>query len=193
MDYPREDHSSRNVNLCTFLFLGKICDHKGIFDLLDVITDHFSSLDGKIKLIIAGMGETRRLENYIKDNKLGDIVEYVGWVDDEAKRQLLNESDVVILPSYYEGVPICILEGFSYHLPAISTYVGGVPEILEDGKNGLLIYPGDHKALYDAVKQMVDSPSVRLAMGDYAFQTSMAHLPSQVEENLIELYSQLIK
>ena len=193
MDYPREDHSSRNVNLCTFLFLGKICDHKGIFDLLDVITDHFSSLDGKIKLIIAGMGETERLENYIKDNKLRDIVEYVGWVDDEAKRQLLNESDVVILPSYYEGVPICILEGYSYHLPAISTRVGGIPEILEDEKNGILFTPGDKDALYNAIIRMTDFPSVRLAMGEYAYQTSLAHLPSQVEESLIELYSQLLK
>ena len=193
MDYPQENHSSRDTTLCTFLFLGKICDHKGVFDMLDVITTHFLSLEGKMQLIIAGNGETDRLKGYIKDHHLGDVVKYTGWVDDNGKRQLLNQSDVIILPSYYEGVPICILEGFSYHLPAISTNVGGIPEILENGKNGILFTPGDKDALYNAIIRMTDSPSERLTMGDYAFQTSKNYLPNQVEDSLIQLYSQLIK
>jgi glycosyltransferase involved in cell wall biosynthesis len=192
MDYPREDHSSRNATLCTFLFLGKICDHKGVFDLLDVINSHFSSLNGKMRLFIAGIGETERLTKYVENQHLESIVKYMGWVDDEAKCQLLNLSDVVILPSYYEGVPICILEGFSYHLPAISTCVGGIPEILEDGKNGIMITPGDKNALYHAVCQMINSPSKRMKMGENAFQTCRNHLPDQVEESLKLLYSKLL-
>ena len=110
----------------------------------------------------------------------------------DAKCQLLNQSDVIILPSYYEGVPICLLEGYSYHLPAISTCVGGIPEILEDGKNGIMITPGDKSALYHAVCQMINSPSKRMEMGEDAFKTSRNHLPDQVEESLKLLYSKLL-
>jgi len=192
MDRPQEDHSQRDAQLCTFLFLGKICDHKGTFDLLDVIVEHLSSFRGRMRLLIAGNGETTRLEEYIRSHQLEDIVHFKGWVNGEEKRRLLNMSDVVILPSYYEGVPICLLEGFSYHLPAISTCVGGIPEILHDGANGILIQPGDKSALFEAMMRMTNHPEQRQAMGDQAFEISKEHLPEKVEESLLQIYSKLL-
>jgi glycosyltransferase involved in cell wall biosynthesis len=192
MDRPKEDHSVRQKQLCTFLFLGKICDHKGVFDLLDVINTHSSFFRGRMQLLLAGNGETERLKLYIKNHQLEDIVHFAGWVNGEEKCRLLNQSDVVVLPSYYEGVPICLLEGFSYHLPAISTCVGGIPEILEDGKNGIMIQPGDKKALYTALKRMIESPQERLEMGNQAYLQSINHLPEKVENSLEHIYYQLI-
>lgn len=64
---------------------------------------------------------------------------------------MLNGADVYVLPSYKEGLPISILEAMSYSLPVISTRVGGIPEIIMNGKNGLLINPGDKEALYESI------------------------------------------
>lgn len=192
MDEPHEDHACRNPQKCTFLFLGKICDHKGVFDLLNVINENSEQLRPFLRLLIAGIGETERLLSYIKTHHLEDIIEYKGWVDGDEKTQLLNQSDVFVLPSYYEGVPISLLEGFSYHLPAITTPVGGIPEILKDGENGILIQPGDKKALFLAMKRLIESPELREKMGNIGYITSMEHLPCKVEETLSCLYKQYI-
>lgn len=190
MEIPAEDHSCRKDPRCTFLFLGKVCDHKGLFDLLDVFQEHAEELRSATRLLIAGIGESDRLLSFIRTHQLEDFVEYKGWVEGDSKTLLLNQSDVFVLPSYYEGVPISLLEGFSYHLPAIATNVGGIPEILHDGENGILITPGDKDALYLAMKRLADSPSLRMEMGGKGHETSMEHLPCKVEDRLTKLYKQ---
>ena len=108
------------------------------------------------------------------------------------KERLLNECDVYILPSYFEGVPISLLEAFSYHLPVISTNVGGIPEILTDGDNGMIISPGDKNALLQAIKVLASSSELREQMGKNAYQRSLSHLPQNVEKSLTNVYNELL-
>ena len=192
IDSPQEDHSCRDNKVCTFLFLGKICQEKGLFDLIEVISDHIHEFDGKIRLVIAGIGETDKLKSAISHPQLKDIIRYVGWVSGTDKERLLNECNVYILPSYFEGVPISLLEAFSYHLPVISTNVGGIPEILTDGDNGLMISPGDKNALLQAMTKLAASPELRDQMGKNAYQRSLSHLPQNVEKSLTNIYNELL-
>lgn len=111
------------------------------------------------RILIAGSGaEETRLREYVKQNGLQSNVEFLGWITKEQKPSLLVKADVLVLPSYNEGLPIAILEAMSYALPIISTNVGSIAEAVQEGVNGFLIAPGDINALADSmVKLTVDN------------------------------------
>ena len=192
IEEPEEDHSFRKDDVCNFLFLGKICKEKGIFDLMDVLWENKNIFRNKLKLYVGGNGDKERLQGLITKYDIGDMVEYAGFVSGERKRQLLNNSHVYILPSYIEGLPISILEAMSYHLPVISTNVGGIPEILRDDVEGYIIEAGNKTQLKDAILKMVNMDDERLRMGERAFQTCRPYMPEKVKKELSILYSSLI-
>jgi glycosyltransferase involved in cell wall biosynthesis len=78
---------------------------------------------------------------------------------------LLPALDLVVLPSYTEGLPNIVLEAFAASVPVIATAVGGTPELVDDGVNGLLISPGSAAAMATACAQLLAAPQRRAAMG----------------------------
>ena len=189
---PMEDHSKRDNEIVKFLFLGKIHKSKGIYDLLDVISVQKDKFKGKAKFIIGGFGEVERLKQQVTDCKINDLVDYQGWIEGDKKIKLLNDSHVFILPSYIEGVPICILEAETYHLPIIATKVGGVPSIVEHGINGYLLNPGDKDSLLEAIVEMIDNKERRNSMGENSYAFAEPHLVEFVEQQLEDLYDVLL-
>ena len=144
------------------------------------------------KLLIGGDGEIEKVQQYIIDNKLDNVAEYIGWISGEEKTKLLNEVDVFVLPSYNEGLPISILEAMSYNLPIISTKVGGIPEVLKNEYNGYLINPGDLIALENAISALIDNPSKRKLQGKRSGEIVKSFLPEQVIRQLDYLYKELL-
>lgn len=175
----------------TLLFLGLIGFNKGIYDLLDVIDTHQEEFRGDFILKVGGNGEVEKLQELIANKGISDIVNYEGWVSGDKKTDLLNGADVYVLPSYKEGLPISILEAMSYSLPVISTRVGGIPEIIINGKNGFLINPGDKEALYESIIKLKNSEELRIKMGELSKPIVQEHLPQYVENQLKELYDSL--
>lgn len=174
------------------LFLGRIGDRKGIFDLLEVINICQKQWKGKIKLIIGGDGEVERLKKYIEAHKLSAMVEYVGWVDDEKKHQLLLEIDVLILPSYNEGLPISILEAMNYGKAIIATDVGGISEVVADD-NGFLIEPGNKEQLQSSINNLITAKkSVLKKMGLISIEKVMPYTIEKVIKQLKEIYTPLL-
>ncbi len=176
----------------TLLFLGLLADAKGLYDLLDVIATHKADFAGRLQLKIGGNGDVERLKTFITQNGLSGIVSYEGWVSGEKKSQLFNTADAFILPSYHEGVPITILESESYGLPVISTEVGGIPEIVTHGDNGILFKPGDKKAMLEAIVRLMTDEKLRADMGAKSVIVAGSHLPVCVESQLAALYAQLL-
>ena len=185
------DENLKPTKELKLLFLGAICDNKGIFDLLDVIATNKTEFIGRIKLYIGGNGEVERLQSVISQKQLAEIVEYVGWVTGEDKNRLLKDCDIVMLPSYIEGVPIALLEAMAYAKPSITTNVGGIPEIIESGKNGVIITPGDKDALYDAIRLFVDNPKLIAEYGAEGLSRVVDFYPESVKNQLENLYKQL--
>ena len=180
-----------NKNKIEFLFLGYISESKGIWLLLDVLESLKDMLEGKIIFNIGGNGEVEKLHELVKQKKLEGIVNYIGWVSDEKKNQYLNQSDAYILPSYNEGLPISILEAMTYKLPIISTNVGGIPEVLKDKVNGLLIEPGSKKELKDALEFVINNTSEFKKFGENSLQFVKPHLPEKVKKELSSFYCSL--
>ena len=175
------------------IFLGNINEPKGIFDLLAAIASHKEELRGKFFLHIGGKGEENRLMNIIAENGLGDIVCYDGWVAGERKASLMSMANIYILPSYAEGLPISILEAMTYGMAIISTPVGGIPEIVRQNENGILIAPGDTEALSNAILKLAEDKACRYDMGRRSIEIVQPYLPKNVERHLNILYSELSK
>ena len=192
VDSPVVQNKKYNDGKIHILYLGLITKAKGIYDLLDVINEHKAEFDGKIILHIGGNGETTTLQSIIKENGLSQIVKFEGWVSGVNKVELLNNADVFILPSYTEGLPISILEAMSYRLPVISTPVGGIPEVIKDGVNGLLFTPGDKYALYNAIIKLSTDKGLREDMGEKSYKKVQPHFSENVSKELETIYNGLL-
>jgi len=183
----REDKKIR------FLLLGRVGKRKGIFDLIDTVYKNRDYFLGKIELFIGGDGEIDRLKQEIKEYRIEEIVQYVGWVSSTKKDRLLVNADVYLLPSYNEGLPISILEAMSYKKPIISTDVGGISTIVKNGFNGFLIEAGDKEALFTKMKYFIENREKIDEYGLNSFQLSKDFLPEKVIKNLHILYTKVRK
>lgn len=147
-------------NRFNILFLGVLIKRKGIYDLLEVIKIlNENKLIEKYNLnfIIGGTGkEESNIKELIKEYNIGDYVNMVGWIDKLNKEELLKKTQLFILPSYNEGLPMALLEAMSYGIPAISTDVGSVNEVIDNEENGYLIKPNNKYSLYNRIIDIVE-------------------------------------
>lgn len=151
----------------TFLFLGKLGRQKGSYDLIraiELIVNRYGIKN--IKCILAGDGEIDASKKFIKELGLEDNLELTGWVDSQRKDQLLRLADALVLPSYFESFGLALIEGMSYGLPVIGTVAGSIPQVIRNGKDGLLVPIGDIAALADCMVWLINHPveSCRLGM-----------------------------
>lgn len=168
-------------------FLGNIVSRKGIFDLLHAM----EGLSGVV-LHIGGKGDTARMRREIRNLGLENSVVYHGFVSGEEKEKLFQTCDVYVLPSYAEGFPVSILEAMSYGMPVVASRIGGIPDIIDESKTGLLITPGDIAALRAAIMDLLNDKEKRMAMGRNAEEESKKYLPHRIEEYLKPLYEKFL-
>lgn len=165
-------------NKCEVLFLGVLIPRKGVFDLLQAIKKLED--DEKIENIhftIAGTGiEEEKLKKECNKLNLVEKVAFVGWVDGDRKKYYLENCQIMVSPSYNEGLPISILEAISYGMPVVSTNVGDVSHVVRNNVNGKLFEPGDINALKEALSHVtkkenfkkMSKESRRIAENEYS-------------------------
>jgi len=152
------------------LCIGRLCEQKGQLLLLDAMKQlHDEGIN--CKLILAGDGPMRKeVERRIAEYQLSKSVEITGWISSEQVKSLLLESRGMVLPSFAEGLPVVIMEALALRRPVISTYVAGIPELIQQGKNGWLVSPGDVNSLKIAIQELLNASVADLeAMGQYGF------------------------
>lgn len=180
-----------NREIFNLLYLGHIYPKKGIFDLVDLLLQDRKEYVGKLRLHIGGgLFDVEVLKKIIAENHLEDIIIFHGWVSGSSKTQLLCSADAYILPSYAEGVPISILEAMSYHLPIISTRVGGIPSIVKED-NGILIEPGNKTEMKKAIDRLLLSKSTCQSLGEKSYEMSLSYQPENVIKELSIVYNHL--
>lgn len=138
-----------------FLFLGALIKRKGVIDLLTAAKNMREKGFINFKILIAGSGEEENfLKEFVKKNQMMGCIKFLGWITNDQKPDLFRNADVLVLPSYNEGLPVAILEAMSYGLPIISTNVGSIAEAVCENENGFLFNPGDVDSLERALITM---------------------------------------
>ena len=105
------------------------------------------------EIVLVGDGPCRnRVEEEVRLAGLEDVITVLGWVSGPRVKEELLAARALVLPSFYEGLPTVIMEAMALGRPVISTYVGGIPELVESGKTGWLVPAGDDRALAQAMR-----------------------------------------
>jgi len=184
------------------LFLGtgdeELDLEKGLADLVAVIPEVTAS-DSRVRWVLAGLGNPRGVEQALRKQFLatgasGNAVRCMGIVTGEERIALLQQSGVLVLPSYFENLPNILLEAMAAGMGIVASSVGAVPEMLEEGKGGLLVAPGDRSGLARALVRLLASPATILDQGQHNRRTLKGeYTMSVVEERLELIYRDLSK
>jgi len=179
-------------NEATIIFLGRIERQKGFFVLIHALKllEHI----GPWKAIIAGNGSLREAQESITALGLEERVRLVGWLSREEVSKLLAKAEILVLPSFDEGLPIAIIEAMGAGLAIVATPVGAIPEIIENGKTGILVPPGDANALATAIRRLLENPSFRSRIGRAADQYHAKHLDiRKYADALVNIWREAIR
>lgn len=156
-----------NNEVPKFLFMGRLGRRKGAYDIIEAC----KLIENKnFEIHLYGDGELEKLQQLTKEADLEANIKFRGWISSEEKDNAFKGADVLLLPSYNEGLPISVLEGMSYGLPILSTPVGGTSEAVEDGVNGFLVKPGDVKALAEKMQLLANDKDLREKMGNESYK-----------------------
>ena len=146
------------------LFMGRLGRRKGIYDLLEALKPVREKHEDFV-LLCGGDGDLEGVAEMAGRFGLKENVKILGWISGKDKERLFSKADIFLLPSYDEGLPMSVLEAMAASLPVITTPVGGIPDAIEDGCEGIMIQPGDVDALAGAVTRLLDDSALRIQMG----------------------------
>jgi teichuronic acid biosynthesis glycosyltransferase TuaC len=171
------------------LFAGKICREKGVRELLSAVLQLKEKRNDFIVYIIGVYGskeEVSEFKRFIKYNNIAHYVKIIGSVPEV--KYWYRMADYYILPTYSEGLPLTLLEALATGIPAISTAVGGIPEVINKPIIGKLIQPKDSNALVEALEEMMNTKFERKAVSE-----SILEFDLKVQtERMYQLYKELI-
>jgi len=183
-------YSSQSFNQDYILFLGRLEDKNGIFTLIRAMK-HLP----EITLKVAGEGTLKSsLESYVKEKKLENI-SFKGFVTGEELHQLIANSSFTIFPNHaYHLCPMSILESFAFGKPVIGSNLGSIPELINDGIDGLLFEPGNAEDLAEKIKYLYHHPLLAQKMGISARKkVEEKYSEEGYYKKLFGIYNDLIK
>ena len=151
------------------LFLSNLIESKGVFVLLEACKLLYNKDIHFNCCFIGGEGDitAQQLKEKIEALGLENKVKYVGKKYGTEKSSYWQKASIFILPTYYdyECFPLVLLEAMQYSLPVVSTYEGGIPDVVEDGVTGFLVPQKDVPALADKLEILIKNPELRNQMG----------------------------
>jgi glycosyltransferase involved in cell wall biosynthesis len=156
------------ANKCTVLFVGRLERRKGVPVLLEaarLVIKEFPA----VQFVLAGASHPTlpqtEIDAVIRDHDLESHVNLTGHLSTEELARLYREASVCVLPSYYETFGLAALEAMAYGVPVVATRAGGLAEVVEDGRTGIVVAPDDACALAKAMIELLSSPTRRAEMG----------------------------
>ena len=145
-------------------------------------------------VVFAGRGEMQEeLAKIAKKLGVEENIRFTGYVKNEQKPLYFKAADIFCLPSISvaEAFGIVNLESMACGTPIVSTWIGGIPDVVEDGKNGLLTEPGDEKSLAEALRYLLENENAAKKMGNYGKQKVMDYSWEKIAEKTGNIYNEL--
>ncbi len=182
----KQDFANRNL-----LFLGRLCKEKGIEELLTVLPEVAAQFPD-VKLYLGGVWADGELEK--KAGQLGALAEAPGWLNEAEKQQYMEKCSIFVLPTYFEGQPVSLLEAMAEGMAILTTAVGGIPQMLENEANALLIQPKSQADLAEGLKRLLGDEELRRKLGQAARKRAIEQYDIVKNvENLCEIYNCMVK
>lgn len=169
--------------------VGRLCEQKGQMLLIEA-AKKLADANVDFELVLAGDGEMRKqIETLIENYALQSRVTITGWISSDGVRKHILDSQLLVLPSFAEGLPVVIMEAMSLKRPVISTYIAGIPELIKHGENGWLCVAGDIDDLSQTMQNALSIPIDKLQeMGAAAYSRVVARHDIDVEATKLADY-----
>ena len=181
---PKEDYSlSKPARLLHIGRFNEQKNHKGLLEAFAQIVKTFP--DCCLQLIGDGDLE-EETRNHVKDLGLQEKVLFLG--NQTNVYPFLQEADLFLLPSKFEGMPMTIIEAMGTGIPIVASAVGGVPDMLEDGVSGILV-PCDPDAVAQAVLQLLEQKDLREKLGTHALENSRRFSSEYMAQCYCDIYT----
>lgn len=181
IDIPEKINKLHNGK--RILFLGRLCKEKGIAELVEAVTELHDIYDD-VELSLGGIWEDRSLEKSIDSC---EFIKYLGWMDSSEKFEELSKADIFVMPSYFEGQSLAILEAMSMNCSIVASNVGGIPMMIEDGITGILVEPKSAASLYEGIKKVIDDTSLADSIAENAYNKALN------EFNILHTVDEIVK
>ncbi|MEL6315942.1 MAG: glycosyltransferase, partial [Pseudomonadota bacterium] len=156
-----------------------------LFEAVERLADQIPNL----RLILVGDGPDRaNLERAAQP--LGDLVQFTGYKSQAEVADLMQSSDIFVLPSFAEGVPVVLMEAMASARPVIATQVAGVGELVEEGQSGFMVPPGDVESLMARIRILAGDADMRARMGRNGREKVLADFDIETEASrLLRLFA----
>jgi len=172
---------------------GRIGHRKGSFDLLRSFKLLTPEIRSKSSFVATGDGEINKWNDYIIKNQLTDFAKTTGWISNDEFFNLRKKCSIFLLPSYDEGLPMALLESMAHGQVPIVSPVGGIPEVIENMKNGILVEPGDIKGLANAITLLVSDNDLRHELSIKARETALTLDINNYMLHIIDIYNSFLQ
>ena len=185
------DYNLETVDNGYALYFGRLSKEKGILNLLDA----FSKLNIG-KLHIAGVGEEKdAIEKFIKKEKLSNRVKLLGFLNKDKMKEEVRKCKFVVVPSiWYENCPYSIIETLAIGKPVIGSNMGGIPELVDNGKCGFIYKANDINDLSDKMKQLFNDDKLVMKFSKNAKERVKKLYSEEVYyKKIMKIYSNLIR
>lgn len=173
------------------IFIAYLTKNKGY----DTLIEAYASLCSKHSdwdLIIAGSGETEEAKQLSEKLGISNRVVFTGWIDGSEKAKLLANASCFCMASYMEGFPMSVLEAWAYGIPVVTTPVGGLPDVLEDGVNALAFTPGHSAELAGQLEKIMQDDLLAEKLIENGKRTIASHFDLEiVARSWAEIYESL--
>jgi glycosyltransferase involved in cell wall biosynthesis len=190
---PNYDKENKVLRL---LFLSNLIISKGVYELLNackILKDK-----GYIFECLFIGGHTKELSlkifhEEIQKRDLNDFVKYLGTALFEKKSQFYEMCDIFVFPTFHESFGLVLLEAMQHGLPIVTTYEGGIPDIVKDNINGFLCYPQDNIGLAEKIEILLNDKHLRIKFGENGFKIFKSKFKKDTfEKKIIEIFYSVI-
>ena len=168
------------------LFLGRICKEKGMREMFAVMP-RLKERYPDVMLYLGGVFEEESL--CLTAQEHADCITHLGWISGKEKEAWLRECDIFVLPTYFEGQPVSVLEAMAYGCAVAATPVGGIPGMITRDVTGVLMPPKEEEALYEAIVRLLEDAEFCKMLGTNARQKAAKEFSmEEIMKQLLAIY-----
>ena len=180
-----------NIDGKYILYMGVFKKAKGIYDLIDAIKIIDNQLPPDIKVYLCGMDENGKTKKYVMEHGLNNRIVMPGWIDKGTRLELFKNTQICVLPSYFEALSMTVIEAMCYGIPIVTTNISTMPELL--GNKITLIQPGNVPQLANEILSLNQNTNLRMKMSNIEYQRAKRKFSVDIiMKKTINIYNSLI-